>query len=84
MISVILEALLLAIIGGLLGAIGAWIMFDGYTSATMNWQTFSQVAFAFLQPPDSRMTKSSPGEAAFRRASSLSRVGTASPRSYLA
>ena len=47
MISVLAEALLLAFIGGLIGAIGAWLAFDGFRTATMNWQTFSQVAFAF-------------------------------------
>lgn len=51
MISVMLEALLLSFIGGILGAIGAWLAFDGYRSATMNWQTFSQVAFAFDVTP---------------------------------
>jgi putative ABC transport system permease protein len=47
MVSVIFEALLLAAIGGALGSIGAYLAFDGYRTATMNWQTFSQVAFAF-------------------------------------
>jgi putative ABC transport system permease protein len=47
MVSVIAEALLLALAGGVLGAGLAWIAFDGYRAATMNWQTFSQVAFAF-------------------------------------
>jgi putative ABC transport system permease protein len=51
MVSVIFEALLLALIGGILGAAGAWLAFDGYRSATMNWQTFSQVAFAFDVTP---------------------------------
>ncbi|HYC59524.1 MAG TPA: ABC transporter permease [Thermoanaerobaculia bacterium] len=47
MVSVLVEALLLAFIGGLIGAIGAWLAFDGFRTATLNWQTFSQVAFAF-------------------------------------
>ena len=47
MMSVIAESLLLALVGGVLGAIVAWLGFDGYRAATMNWQTFSQVAFAF-------------------------------------
>lgn len=51
MVSVLTEALLLALAGGLLGAIGAWLAFDGYKTATMNWQTFSQVAFAFSVTP---------------------------------
>ena len=51
MISVMFEALLLAFIGGILGSVGAYLAFDGYRSATMNWQTFSQVAFAFDVTP---------------------------------
>jgi putative ABC transport system permease protein len=51
MVSVILEALFLALVGGLVGAIGAYLAFDGYRTATMNWQTFSQVAFAFDVTP---------------------------------
>lgn len=47
MVSVIAESLLLALVGGVLGAGLAYLAFDGYRAATMNWQTFSQVAFAF-------------------------------------
>jgi len=49
--SVLLEALLLAVIGGLLGAGLAYVAFDGFRTATMNWQSFSQVAFAFDVTP---------------------------------
>jgi putative ABC transport system permease protein len=49
--SVLVEALLLSIIGGLLGGLAAWAAFDGYQTATMNWQSFSQVAFAFAVTP---------------------------------
>jgi putative ABC transport system permease protein len=51
MISILVEALLLAAIGGGLGAALAYFAFDGYKTATMNWQTFSQVAFAFDVTP---------------------------------
>ncbi|HSL21999.1 MAG TPA: ABC transporter permease [Vicinamibacterales bacterium] len=51
MISVLAEALLLAITGGVLGGLVAWVGFDGYQTATMNWQSFSQVAFAFKVTP---------------------------------
>lgn len=47
MVSVVGEAMLLALAGGVLGALLAYLAFDGYRAATMNWQTFSQVAFAF-------------------------------------
>ena len=46
-ISVLLEALLLAVIGALLGGALAYLFFNGYSVSTLNFQTFSQVAFAF-------------------------------------
>jgi putative ABC transport system permease protein len=49
--SVLLEALLLAMVGGLIGAGLAYIAFDGFRAATMNWQSFSQVTFAFEVTP---------------------------------
>jgi hypothetical protein len=51
MISILVEALLLAALGGGLGATLAYFAFDGYKTATMNWQTFSQVSFAFDVTP---------------------------------
>jgi putative ABC transport system permease protein len=51
MTSVLAESLLLSLAGGVLGGALAWIIFDGYQTATMNWQTFSQVAFAFAVTP---------------------------------
>jgi putative ABC transport system permease protein len=50
-ISVLAEALLLSLIGGLIGGGLAWAAFDGFQTATMNWQSFSQVAFAFAVTP---------------------------------
>jgi putative ABC transport system permease protein len=49
--SILIESLLLATVGGLLGGGGAYLVFDGYRAATMNWQSFSQVAFAFEVTP---------------------------------
>ena len=46
-ISVLTESLALALVCGLLGAGLAYLAFDGYQAATMNFQTFSQVTFAF-------------------------------------
>jgi putative ABC transport system permease protein len=51
MTSVLTESLFLSIIGGVLGGALAWIGFDGYQTATMNWQSFSQVAFGFAVTP---------------------------------
>ena len=50
-ISVLIEALLLSLVGGILGGALAWAAFDGYQTATMNWQSFSQVAFSFAVTP---------------------------------
>jgi putative ABC transport system permease protein len=47
LVSVLAESLALAAIGGLLGGLTAYLAFNGYQTSTMNFQTFSQVAFAF-------------------------------------
>jgi putative ABC transport system permease protein len=46
-VSVLFESLALALLGGAAGAAAAYLAFDGYGAATLNWQTFTQVAFAF-------------------------------------
>jgi putative ABC transport system permease protein len=46
-LSVLTESIVLALLGGVVGALAAWFVFDGVRTATLNWQTFSQVAFAF-------------------------------------
>jgi putative ABC transport system permease protein len=50
-VSVMVESMLLALAGGILGAVGAWLFFDGYRTSTLNWDTFSQVTFAFDVTP---------------------------------
>jgi putative ABC transport system permease protein len=47
LISVLAESLALAALGGLIGGLTAYFAFNGYQTSTMNFQTFSQVAFAF-------------------------------------
>jgi putative ABC transport system permease protein len=51
-VSVLIESLVLSLVGGTIGGLLAWAAFDGYQTATMNWQSFSQVAFAFAVTPD--------------------------------
>jgi putative ABC transport system permease protein len=51
LISVLAESLGLAAIGGALGGVLAYGAFNGFQTSTMNWQTFSQVAFAFAVTP---------------------------------
>lgn len=50
-LSVMIESLVLALIGGAVGATAAYLAFDGFKAATINWQTFSQIAFAFSVTP---------------------------------
>ena len=50
-LSVMFESLALALIGGAVGAGAAYLAFDGFKAATINWQTFSQIAFAFSVTP---------------------------------
>lgn len=50
-VSVLLESFLLAAIGGVLGGGAAYWAFDGFRAATLNWQSFSQVTFAFAVTP---------------------------------
>jgi putative ABC transport system permease protein len=50
-VSVIIEALLLGLIGGALGAAVAYFAFNGLQTSTMNYQSFTQVSFAFSVTP---------------------------------
>jgi putative ABC transport system permease protein len=50
-VSVLAEALALGAIGGIIGGLAAYVAFNGYQTSTMNFQTFSQVAFAFRVTP---------------------------------
>ena len=51
LVSVMVEALMLALTGGLAGGLIAYLVADGYQTATMNFQSFSQVAFALTVSP---------------------------------
>ena len=48
--SFLIEALLIAFVGGTLGCI-AVVPLNGFTTGAMNWQTFSHLAFAFKITP---------------------------------
>jgi putative ABC transport system permease protein len=50
-ISVMIESLVLAGVGGAVGGGVAYFAFNGFRAATMNWQSFSQVTFAFAVTP---------------------------------
>lgn len=51
-VSVMAESLALAALGGVIGGLVAYAAFNGYQTSTINFQTFSQVAFAFRVTPD--------------------------------
>jgi len=51
-VSVLAESLSLAAVGGLIGGAIAYVAVNGYETSTLNFQTFSQVAFAFRVTPD--------------------------------
>lgn len=51
MVSVLAESLTLALLGGMIGAGGAYAAFNGFEASTLNYQSFSQVAFAFAVTP---------------------------------
>ncbi len=50
-VSVLFESALLSLVGGVLGGGLAYVAFHGYQTATLNWTTFTQVAFAFKVTP---------------------------------
>ena len=52
LVSVLAESLVLGAIGGVIGAATAYFGFNGYQTSTINFQTFSQVAFAFRVTPE--------------------------------
>ena len=50
-VAVILETMLLALLGGVIGGAIAWIVFNGYPAATLG-SNFSQVMFQFKVSPE--------------------------------
>jgi putative ABC transport system permease protein len=49
--SFVIESLFIALVGGLLGCVVV-LPLNGLTTGTINWQTFSHLAFAFRVTPD--------------------------------
>lgn len=50
-IALMIESLVLALLGGGIGAGLSYAVFNNFRAATMNWQSFSQVTFAFAVTP---------------------------------
>ena len=49
-VSVLMETMLLALLGGVLGGLVSWLIFNGYTASTLG-ANFSQVVFQFKVSP---------------------------------
>ncbi|MGA2683653.1 MAG: ABC transporter permease [Verrucomicrobiota bacterium] len=50
-VSLMLESLLLALVGGVIGGGLAYLAFNNFHTSTMNFQSFSQITFAFKVTP---------------------------------
>ncbi len=50
-VSVLAEALLIGLLGGVIGMAVSYLAFDGVRASTMNFATFSQITFAFAVTP---------------------------------
>ena len=53
-IAAMVEAIVLAAFGGLIGAVATWLLFDGVSASTLG-SGFTQIVFAFAVTPDSVM-----------------------------
>lgn len=51
-VSVMLETMLLALLGGIIGALIVWLVFNGYTASTLAGGGLNQVVFQFKVSPD--------------------------------
>jgi putative ABC transport system permease protein len=51
-LATMIESTVLALIGGLIGAAVAYLVFNGFTVSTLNGASFSQVVFDFAVTPD--------------------------------
>jgi putative ABC transport system permease protein len=51
-VSLMIESLLLALLGGAIGGGLAYLAFNNFHTSTMNFQSFSQIAFAFKVTPE--------------------------------
>lgn len=55
-LSFMIESAVLGVAGGVIGSLAARIIFNGMTTGSINWQTFSDVAFQFRVTPDLMLT----------------------------
>ena len=55
-VSVLLEAVVLGLLGGMVGGALVYFGLNGYQASTLNWASFSQITFAFTVTPGLLMT----------------------------
>ena len=55
-LSVLLEAATLGLLGGIAGGLIVYFGLNGYQASTLNWASFSQITFAFTVTPKLLMT----------------------------
>jgi putative ABC transport system permease protein len=51
-VALMIESLLVALVGGAVGGVLSYVAFNNFQASTMNWQSFSQVTFAFRVTPE--------------------------------
>jgi putative ABC transport system permease protein len=51
-VSVLVEALLIGLIGAVIGMLISYFAFNGMRASTMNFASFSQITFAFTVTPE--------------------------------
>lgn len=51
-VSTLVESLVLALVGGVIGSLVVYLIFNGYTVSTLNFASFSQVVFDFAVTPE--------------------------------
>lgn len=49
--SVLVEAVVLGLLGGIVGGFLVYFVLNGYQASTLNWASFSQITFAFTVTP---------------------------------
>ena len=55
-VSVLTEAMILGVVGGIVGCLIAYVGFNGIRTSTLNFTSFSQITFAFTVTPTLLMT----------------------------
>ena len=56
MASVMVEAVLLSLVGGIVGAVAAYLLFNGLSVSTLSQASFTQVVFEFAVTPSLVLT----------------------------